>query len=84
MKTHGGVEEYLCAFLTSALDGGEWSSSHFGRFTPEKIPGALVIELLGLTAGLEAVAETKISLPCTCRSSIPYLVTVQITKFLVL
>jgi hypothetical protein len=23
-------------FLTSVLDGGEWSASHPGRFTPEK------------------------------------------------
>jgi len=24
------------AFLTSALDGGEWSASRLGRFTPRK------------------------------------------------
>jgi hypothetical protein len=32
MKTYGGVK----VFLTSALDGGEWSDSHPGRFTPRK------------------------------------------------
>jgi hypothetical protein len=25
-------------FLTSVLDGGEWSASRLGRFTPGKIP----------------------------------------------
>jgi hypothetical protein len=33
-----GVEVYLHAFLTSALDGGEWSVSRPGRFTPREIP----------------------------------------------
>lgn len=27
LKTYGGVEVYFCAFLTLALDGGEWSAS---------------------------------------------------------
>jgi hypothetical protein len=36
MKSYGGVEIYLHAFLTSALDGGEWSSSDPYRFTPRK------------------------------------------------
>jgi len=36
MKTEGGVN----AFLTSALDGCEWSASRSGRFTPrERAPG---------------------------------------------
>ena len=29
-----GVEVYLHLFLTSVLDGGEWSASRAGRFTP--------------------------------------------------
>jgi hypothetical protein len=33
MKAHGGVELEPQAFLTSALDGGEWSSSRSARFT---------------------------------------------------
>jgi hypothetical protein len=33
MKTYGGVEEYLHAFLTSALDGGEWLALRPGCFT---------------------------------------------------
>jgi hypothetical protein len=40
MKTRGGVEIQLHEFLISALDGGEWSASHPGRFTPgERAPG---------------------------------------------
>jgi hypothetical protein len=40
MKTNGGVEVYRHAFLTFALDGGEWSASRPGRFTPREIfPG---------------------------------------------
>jgi hypothetical protein len=40
MKTYRGVEAYIHAFLTSALDGGEWSASRLGRFAPrERAPG---------------------------------------------
>jgi hypothetical protein len=31
------MEVKLGAFLTLALDGGEWSASHPGRFTPREI-----------------------------------------------
>jgi hypothetical protein len=34
MKTYWRSELQLHAFLTSALDGGEWSASRPGRFTP--------------------------------------------------
>jgi hypothetical protein len=34
LKTYGRVEVQLHAFLTSALDGGEWSRSRPGRFIP--------------------------------------------------
>jgi hypothetical protein len=40
MKLYWVVEVQLHAFLTSALDGDEWSASHAGRFTSrETIPG---------------------------------------------
>jgi hypothetical protein len=38
MKAYWGVEVELHAFLTSALDGGEWLASRPSHFTPEKVP----------------------------------------------
>jgi hypothetical protein len=35
-RLYGGAEVWLHAFLTSALDGGEWSASRPYRFTPRK------------------------------------------------
>jgi hypothetical protein len=40
MKVYGGVDVQIHIFLTSALVGGEWSSSRPGRFTlRERAPG---------------------------------------------
>jgi hypothetical protein len=40
MKADCEVEVHLQAFLTSALDGGEWSAPRSGRFTHrERAPG---------------------------------------------
>jgi len=39
MEAHiGGGEVQLHSFFTSTLDGGEWSTSHPGHFTPRKEP----------------------------------------------
>jgi hypothetical protein len=35
MKTYGGMEVSLHTFLTSAVDGDEWSVSRRSRFIPE-------------------------------------------------
>jgi hypothetical protein len=40
MEACGGVDIQINIFLTSALDGGEFSASRPGRFTPgERAPG---------------------------------------------
>jgi hypothetical protein len=50
--------------LTLALDGGEWSASHPGCFTPrERDPGTPWIGWLGLRAGLDMVSKRKIPSP---------------------
>jgi hypothetical protein len=56
--------------LISALDGGEWSASRPGRFTPrERAPGAHWIGyLVDSKAGLDAVVKRKIL--SLCRDSI--------------
>jgi hypothetical protein len=57
--------------LTSALDGGEWSASRPGSFTPrERAPGTHWIGgWVGPRAVLDAVVERKI--PSTRRESNP-------------
>jgi hypothetical protein len=58
-------------FLTSALDGGEWSASRPGRFTPKKkvTGGHWIGGWVGPRAVLDAVEKKKIS--CSCRERIP-------------
>jgi hypothetical protein len=52
------VEIQLHAFLTSALDGGEWSASRPGRFTPrERAPGT---HWIGGRVGSRAVLDTVV------------------------
>jgi hypothetical protein len=52
--------------LTSALDGGEWSASRPGRFTPrERAPVTHWIgDWVGPRAGLDVVLRRKIPSPC--------------------
>jgi hypothetical protein len=61
MKTYGGMDVYIQAFLTSALVGGEWSDSLPGRFTPgERAPGTHWIGgWMGPRAGLDDLEKTK-------------------------
>jgi len=56
------VEVQLHQFLTSALDGGEWSASRPGRFSlREGAPGTHWIGgWVGLKAGLDTVAKREI------------------------
>jgi hypothetical protein len=65
MKTYWGVEVLLHAFLTEALDGGEWSASRPGRFNPrERAPGTHWRGgWMGPRAGLDAVVKKKIPSP---------------------
>jgi hypothetical protein len=48
-------------FLTSALVGGEWSTSRPGRFTPGEIaPGThWIVGLVDLRAGLDDLEKRK-------------------------
>jgi hypothetical protein len=49
MKAHGGVDVHLHTFLTSTLDGFEWSASRPGHCTP----GILRYPLIVLRAGVD-------------------------------
>jgi hypothetical protein len=56
--------------VTSALDGGEWSASRTGRFTPrEGDPGTHWIgDWVGPTAVLDAVVKRKITIKVKLRN----------------
>jgi hypothetical protein len=71
MKTSSGVEIQLHAFLTSALDGGEWSASPTGCFTPrETAPGTHWIGgWVGRIAAVDAVAKRIKDFHCPCPES---------------
>jgi hypothetical protein len=62
MKMYGGSEGTAPAYLTSALDGGEWSASHSCCFTPrENVPGThWVGGWVGPRTSLDAVEKRKI------------------------
>jgi hypothetical protein len=61
MKVYAGVDVWIYIFLTSALAGGEWSSSRPGRFTPEeRAPGTHWIGgWMDPRAGLDDVEKRK-------------------------
>jgi hypothetical protein len=52
VKMNGGVELWLSSFLTSALNGGEWSASCLSNLTLEKTPPASIGNKAGLAAQL--------------------------------
>jgi hypothetical protein len=64
MEAYWGVEVYLHGFLTSTLDGGKWSASRLGRFTPPLRERAPVTRWIGVWVGarasLYAVVKRKI------------------------
>jgi len=66
-----GADVYFHAFLTSALDGGDWSSSWPGSFTHrERAPGTHCTgRWVGPGTALNAVVKRKI--PSPCRDSNP-------------
>jgi hypothetical protein len=61
MKAYGGVDIEIHIFLTSALDGGEWSASRPCRFTSRK--GAFDTQWIGgwvdSRASLDDVEKNK-------------------------
>jgi hypothetical protein len=71
MKAYWVMEVQLHIFLTLTVDGGEWSASRPGRFTPrEKPPGIhWVGGWVGPRASFDAVVKRKI--PSLCRDSNP-------------
>jgi hypothetical protein len=62
MKTYRGAKVQFHAFLTSALDGGEWLASRPGHFTPgEKAPDTHWRRgLVGPRADLEGMEKKEI------------------------
>ena len=65
MKSHEGVEIYVCLFLNLALDGGEWWASHLSHLIPRwRVLGASWVGVLVCRrASLDALEEEKILLP---------------------
>jgi hypothetical protein len=59
------VDVQIHIFLASALDGGEWSTSRPGRFTPgERAPGTHCIGgWVDLRAGLDDLEKRKFLTP---------------------
>jgi hypothetical protein len=43
MKAYGEMDIQIHIFLTSTLDGGEWSAARPGRFTHEKGPPVTIV-----------------------------------------
>jgi hypothetical protein len=70
MKTYWGSGGIAHTFLTSALDGGEWSASRPGRFTPRE--RALGTHWMGGWVGPRAVLDmVKRKIPSPRQESNP-------------
>jgi hypothetical protein len=82
MKTYGGVEVQLNAFLTKVLDGGEWSASRPRHFTPGKRAPVFywMGGWMGSKAGLDAVVKTKFPFltPAGSRTPVIQLITLSL------
>jgi hypothetical protein len=74
MKMYWGLEVQFHAFLTSALDGGEWSASRPGRFTlRERAPGTHWTRgWMCPRTSLYTMAKRKIPTPCRESNPIVY------------
>jgi hypothetical protein len=73
VKTYRGVETHLHAFLTSTLNGSNWSASYIGHLTPGKSLSSThwIGGWLDPRAGLDATVKRKKSLPFSCLESNP-------------
>jgi hypothetical protein len=60
------MDVYLHSFFDLGIDGGKWSASHPGHFSPrERALGTHWIgDWMGLRVGLDAVVKIKITSPC--------------------
>jgi hypothetical protein len=67
---YGGVDVYIHVYLTSALDGAEWSDSRPGHFTSdERAPVAHFVRgWVGPRAGVDAFAKRNVYSPAGNRT----------------
>jgi hypothetical protein len=72
MKTYEGVEIYLHAFLTSALDEGEWTFSRPSRFPLREYPPVATGQEAGWAPEhvLDAVTKRKMPAPTGNRTPV--------------
>jgi hypothetical protein len=73
MKAYAGVHVQIHVFLTSTLDGGEWSASRPAALTPEKEPPPFPLyrRLDGLQSQSGQYGEVKILDPTGTQTLIP-------------
>jgi hypothetical protein len=70
MEALGGKEYSSYSFMTSALDGGEWSASHHGRaLLPGKGPLVPTVQEAGWIPQLVWTQEARGKILFPCRGS---------------